>query len=623
MTEKLKLSDIDFQIHKFSADNDALAQYFQLRYDVYNSFNMPYYAKPTSTRWDRHPDTRFLLLVNKKTSETIGGRRFIIHQPNSKTGIYSEENTGFTIEEMLPHLPANSMRYAELGSLCFSPAIRGIGAAEKMYKKTFEYMRKKEVDFIVSNPITANYERLKNAALANGVQQFICRNDLLSVEDGDDEPTVFFSFKTASELNLQSPSKAEKFHNGVATNERQLLQKIFGTGFVNCADGRTLNKKFFDKILTLTDLNIAHDFLQERSANFDGIEIEAAHRINTKETDDQPAFMLLVQLHGNEPAGLAAFLYTLALSQCGQLRQPVIAVIGNDTAAEQYFNHYSKHPKSPQTSRDIFRRGIDDSGNALADMNRLPVNFLELKTTKKKPYIKRWQELNFIADNVTGILDIHSARGNMVCVTDSSDNNQLAGANIRNILHGLTQAIGAATDSETFKTVAGKKLNIKHQFGIEAGMHEDKNSFRIAAEFVASLFTNLVISSAGASAKNSSDIFYEYIVQPKICFANLTASAIIQADDSFVTVKKIDGKLQEYQYEEFEQISKGQVVALSKTSATTLSAPADFAVLFITKSAQVFSDTAIGLYPVAGDKMETKFCYPCKVKQIKITSKND
>jgi hypothetical protein len=210
----------------------------------------------------------------------------------------------------------------------------------------------------------------------------------------------------------------------------------------------------------------------------------------------------------------------------------------------------------------------------------------------------------------------------MVCVTDSSDNSQLKNSNIRNILVGLTEAIGSATSSSTYKTVAGKKPNIKHQFGIEAGTHEDKKSYAIAAEFAAALWAQIGVSGASARLEKPEQVFYEYQVQPKINFADLIPSAPLTADDSFVTVKKIDGKLLPYQYEEFEKIKAGQIVAQSKISGkktgTTLAAPSDFSTLFITKSAAVYTDEAIGLYPVAANKMDTKFCYPCVVKKVKI-----
>ena len=622
MTEKLQISDIDFRVEQFSPENDLLKQYFQLRYDVYNSYNMYYYAKPTSTRWDRHPDSRFLILVNKKTGKVVGGRRFIIHQPDSETGIYSEENTGFQIEEMLPHIPANDMRFAELGSLCFAPELRGTGASEEMYRRTFEYMREVEVDFIVSNPVTSNYERLRTAALANGIKQFVRRDDLLSFEDGDDEPTVFMSFKTEAELPLNSPTEAKKFRNGIATNERQLLQKIFETSFVNCVNGKTLNKRFFSKKLTLKNLKIAHDFLQSRTANFNGVEIEAAHRINTSNhPDDEQAFMLLVQLHGNEPSGLAAFLYALALRQAGLLKKPVLAVIGNPLAAKQYFAHYAEHPKSPQEDRDAFRRGVDENAELLADMNRIPTNFRQLNP-EAAHYVKRWQELDFMSENVTGILDIHSARGDMVCVTDSSDNSLLLNTNIRNILVGLTEAIGTATASETFKTVAGKKPNIKYQFGIEAGTHEDPKSFQHASEFTAAFFSNIGISDASPLMKNDNGTFYEYQVMPKLSFADLVPTEPIVETDIFITVKETENNLLPYQYKEMQKIKAGEILALSTTSTTRLSAPFSFSTLFITKSAEVYSDPAIGLYPVPAHKMDTKFCYPCVVKKIKIGKKS-
>ena len=203
--KKLKLEDIEIVIRKYSDDSELLKQYFKLRYEVYHSYNLSYYYKPEATRWDRKDYNFFMLLLDKNTNKVMGGRRFMVHEPNTEDLLYLEINTHHTMQEALPHLDTEQMRYVESGALCFDAPIRGIGAHIPMYKKSFDMMREMEVDFMISSPVPTNRQKIEESARENGIQQIVWRQDVISIEDGDNDPTMFMSFKTEDQLNLTPP----------------------------------------------------------------------------------------------------------------------------------------------------------------------------------------------------------------------------------------------------------------------------------------------------------------------------------------------------------------------------------------------------------------------------------
>lgn len=203
--EKLKLEDIDFQFIPYEPNHALLREYFQLRYEVYQSYNLTYYYKPESTRWDRKDYNMFLLLVDKNSGKVVGGRRFMIHEPNTKAMLYLEQNTHHNMDEMLTHLDTDKLRYVESGALCFGPTIRGIGADKPMYNLSFNLMRDMNVDVMISSPVPTNRDKIERNAEENGIKQVVWRQDIVSIDDGDRDPTMFMSFKTEDELNLTPP----------------------------------------------------------------------------------------------------------------------------------------------------------------------------------------------------------------------------------------------------------------------------------------------------------------------------------------------------------------------------------------------------------------------------------
>ena len=195
-------NNIQFTLLKYDANSALLNSFFALRFKVYSEYKLSYYFSSNPTNWDKSPGANFLLLRDSISGEVLGGRRFIIHPPDSDVETYCERNTGKSMAQMLPSLDTNKLYYAEFGSLAFDKQIRGSGLSKLMYQKSFELMQDRNIDFIISNPLKANAARLENAARENGAKQIIWRPDLPSIEDGDHDPTLFVSFKPPTELDL-------------------------------------------------------------------------------------------------------------------------------------------------------------------------------------------------------------------------------------------------------------------------------------------------------------------------------------------------------------------------------------------------------------------------------------
>ncbi len=439
-------------------------------------------------------------------------------------------------------------------------------------------------------------------------------------------------------------------------DSRAILREIFNQDFSTFDDPEKFRKAFFAKTLTITDLKKIASVVLASQVTLGGKTIPGAIAIpgNRK----QAPFMILAQLHGNEPAGLAGIALALALSQSGKLERDVIGVIGNPLAATQYFEAWAHAPTARQETRDHFRCGLDESGNLLPDMNRIPIDFQ--KQSASNPHIKRAQELYFLAEHASGTLDIHSARGDMICVTDYKHEKDLKHSPIRAVLTNLADAIAAHASGtaavKTFKTHTMALPNIQSQTGIEAGKHESPGSPQIAASFTLSLFYTLGLTKVPPLTQKEDGKFLRYDVKPRITYADLvhdklgkddmvymamackTIEDIPQKSDR-VIVKKKDGSLAlqtalehiikptgelcyaTYQYSEMEPIKKDQLLAVAVPSGVEFKAPANFSPLFISKAQSLYPKApAVGPWPVAADKLgSVKFCYPCDVSKWKLT----
>jgi hypothetical protein len=437
---------------------------------------------------------------------------------------------------------------------------------------------------------------------------------------------------------------------------RPILREIFNQDFSSFEDPEKFRKAFFAKTLTLTDLKKIAGGVLGSQISIGGKTIEGVIAIpgNRK----QAPFMILTQLHGNEPAGLTGIALALALSQAGKLERDVIGVIGNPLASAQYFEAWAAAPTTRQETRDAYRCGLDENGNLLPDMNRIPADFA--KQDAKNPHIKRAQELYALAEQASGILDIHSARGDMVCVTDFKNEKHLKNSPIRKVDFGMSEAIAvhasnAAMKVQTFKTLTAHLSNIECQIGIEAGRHESAGAPQIAASFTLSLLYTLGLTKVPPLFDKENGTFERYDVKPRITYADLAHDALGKDDMVYmamkcktieeipqksdrVIVKKKDGTFAlqtalehivnptgelcyaTHQYGEMEAIKKGQLLAVAIPSGAEFKAPSNFSTLFISKSASLYpKDPAVGPWPVPADKLgNIKFCYPCRVSKWRI-----
>jgi len=435
----------------------------------------------------------------------------------------------------------------------------------------------------------------------------------------------------------------------------QLLRDIFNHDFTNLESEADFARVFFGKTLTLADLRKVSAYVCEQSVHIEGRSIPAALRIKGK-IPGAP-LIILAQLHGNEPAGLAGILLAMALKEADLLKRDVLAAIGNPLAATQYFESLSANPHTRQETRDAFRCGLSDTGALLPDMNRIPIDFLTRDAHDH--HTIRARELYALGTHAQGILDIHTARGNMLCITDHKHDAELKNSPIRALLTHLAEAIAAhastATSVITFKTILHPLDNIKYQVGIEAGRHEAPESPHNAANYTLSFLYTTGWTTAEPLYTNNSNIFDGYEVSPRITYADLDYGNTLAANDmvymarpcqslasvperSDIVVVKIDGHygLQSvadftlkpagsmeyaiYQYDEMEPIPENQVVAVAIPSGTSFRTKKAFAGIFLSKSAALYDkDPAVGPWPVAADKINTiKFCYPCKVSAITV-----
>lgn len=431
---------------------------------------------------------------------------------------------------------------------------------------------------------------------------------------------------------------------------KTLLTSIFNHDFAGL-DGAGVRDAFFARPLTLADLAQVSAFVQGKSVSLGGREISAAMRIGPQ--DGEP-LAILAQLHGNEPCGLAGILLAMALDSAGLLKRGVVGAIGNPLAARQYFAALALNPQARQETRDAYRCGLAEDGTLLPDMNRIPVDFLTRPASDH--HTKRAQELYALGTQVWGIADLHSARGNMVCITDHKHDSDLKFSPIRSILTELAEAISAHASStvtvQTLKTILSPLDSMKSQTGIEAGRHEAPETPHIAASFTLSLLHTLGITDAPPLHAKEDGKFLRYAVRPRLTYADLDYGDTLRAEDkvymakachalasvperSDTVVVKRDGNyaLQSvaeftqkpagemayavYQYDEMEAVEAGQVVAVAVPSGTKFTAKEHFSVLFISKSAALYDkDPAVGPWPVAADKIgNVKFCYPCDVSE--------
>ncbi|MBY0406794.1 MAG: hypothetical protein K2Q01_03820, partial [Rickettsiales bacterium] len=300
---------------------------------------------------------------------------------------------------------------------------------------------------------------------------------------------------------------------------------------------------------------------------------------------------------------------------------------------------------------------LSPEGTLLPDMNRVPADFLTRENADA--HITRCRELHVLGLNAGGILDIHTARGNMCCITDHRTDSELKFSPIRALLLELADAIAAnasttaspSTTVQTWKPIFHAMPNIRYQVGIEAGRHEAPEAPYNAAQFALAFLHATGWTELAPKNANPSPVFEGYHVRPRITYADLAYGDTLRPEDkiymarpcqslasvpehSDTVIVKQDGNyaLQTvaeftkkpagtmeyalYQYDEMEPIPAGQVVAVAVPSGTTFATKNSFSGIFLSKSGALYDkDPSVGPWPVPADKLASvKFCYPCDVR---------
>ncbi|MGE3713031.1 MAG: hypothetical protein AB7F82_00685 [Alphaproteobacteria bacterium] len=437
-----------------------------------------------------------------------------------------------------------------------------------------------------------------------------------------------------------------------------ILSSYFARELSHLSDPEVVTQLFFETRFTHGNLEPVCRIVCESSADIGGRKIPGSLLIKGK-TSAAP-LIIQTQLHGNEPAGLAGILLSMLLSKTGLLEKDVLAVVGNPLAARQYYAALEENPKARQQTRDAYRCGLDKNGSLLPDMNRIPVDFATRDPSD--PHTKRAQELYHLCQHACGILDLHTARGNMVCITDHKHDADLKHTPIRAILLELADAISANVSNSSEKKVTLKTLvspleNIRHQIGIEAGTHESPDAPYIAASFVlASLYRMGFTAAEPVNGTDDDGEFEGYHVKPRITYADLEIDGTLDANDKVymvepctepeelpsdatsVVIRKDDGAfgLQTFmqfmvqpkgelyyalrQYDEMEPVQAGQVIAVAVPSGIELKTKEAFSGIFWSKYGVLYDkDPAVGPWPVKASELDkVKLCYPCEVKATRI-----
>lgn len=199
-------------VHFMKTTDEKLIQaYFDIRGEVFlNDHNDDIYI-PGADKWDKHPDTIFIVAIDKDgdTERVVGGRRIIVHRPDSALRLSLEERRGAYLSGIVPHLDLTNISYGEVGGLAFDRSIRGDGLGAStlfgIYRKTLEIAAQADVPLLfiaaVGDRNLARNERFYKRSGTN----FAVRSDVCMTESTPDK-THLILVSTQQDLNLLPPN---------------------------------------------------------------------------------------------------------------------------------------------------------------------------------------------------------------------------------------------------------------------------------------------------------------------------------------------------------------------------------------------------------------------------------
>ena len=240
-----------------------------------------------------------------------------------------------------------------------------------------------------------------------------------------------------------------------------------------------------------------------------------------------PTAAISLFTHGNEPSGLAVLWRALQDDILAKRleRGSVLFVLNNIEAAGRSFSL-----STPEERRRA--RFID------INMNRLPKNALEL-TTDSRSELRRLRELYPIYREIDVALDVHSTSQEsdpMVIEITNMDRGLTKGFGIDKVLVNIVP-IQVGIPIGCFFGGIDREITV---FEIEAGSHENPNSFGCA------------IDSAFKFLANLNMIKLESPAGPREISEYRIASSVLFPNDTYQLVKV---------FRDFEAITQGQVLA--------------------------------------------------------------
>lgn len=258
-----------------------------------------------------------------------------------------------------------------------------------------------------------------------------------------------------------------------------------------------------------------------------------------------PTLGITLLTHGNEPVGLVihSYLKKLFNSKQGLLKGRVYIVLNNLLAAKRYFEAMKRGDKEKMEEA----RFVD------VNMNRLPTEKLDDPNCKLYE-VRRARELMPIWKEFDYGLDLHSTsqKSNpMIVALDKSDLNLINMLPFTDVISNI-ENVQLGTPASTL--YGSKKSSI---FGLEAGQHTHRESFRKAKLSVEVLLSSLGMIKTEHLPDTSEKVVYRVF------------DSFVPANDSYRMTKT---------FKTYQKIKKSEVIA--KGDSGNFTAPKDCVALF-------------------------------------------
>lgn len=239
-----------------------------------------------------------------------------------------------------------------------------------------------------------------------------------------------------------------------------------------------------------------------------------------------PTLGITVNTHGNEPGGLAAywFLTRICALYSRLLLGKVVFVLNNVRATEQYF---SAVERGDRASADKARSSSE------INFNRLPADVMKVSGNSNYE-LSRAQQLYGIWQSFDVGFDIHStmqACEPMILLCDGGQHTDLLkGFQIEVVIRNI-QNVQVGRPAASFYGSSASRC-----IAIEAGSHEDPQTFLCASECCLILMQNLGMLSG--QAKSSGTKFREYNIRTSVL--TTASTQLSQVFPPFASIKAGD-----------------------------------------------------------------------------------